>query len=416
MASRVLFLESHHGSEHLFTRGLRSGAAACGREPHVLFLRDAAGAARPTAALRDELAALRPERIAFLMDAPLAWGDLWDDPCLAALPKASLWYDDFYRCPATTAPEGAALWRRWHAERNVTVFFHDGHWRGAWEREIGFPARPTDLSADAALVSGSAGAASPYPELSRHAVMLGTIPARAPLEAKLASFPPPVAAWIAASAAAMETAPWPFRAYALADTLALDLPPKQRLVLEKWLAAPSARALARYEIWRWGKRAARLRGLRALARRVPTAVLSGHRTEVFAREEELRAALGTEADFAFRDTTEVPAAHWAGLFRTGTLQVQWLDPQSIESGAPFRMFEAAAAGVPLLTDARPGFPALFPEGELFYADDEAALADRAAALLPQRDRLRAAGEQALATFAARHTWADRWRAIEAATA
>jgi len=414
MPGRVLFLESHHGVEHLFTRGLRSGVRGAGKEAVVCFLRDAAGTPRPVAELREEIAAARPGRIAFLMDAPLAWPDLWDDPRLRALPKAALWYDDFLRCPATTTAAGAALWKRWHDEARVAVFFHDGHWREAWERHAGFPAEATALSADAALVAGSGATEPLYPELDGHAVLLGTIPARAPLEAKLASFPPPVAEWIAAAAAAMEAAPWPFRAYELADALAEALPPKRRLVLEKWLAEPSALALARYEIWRWGKRAARLRGLRALARRVPAAVLSGHRTEVFAREDELRRELGDGAiPFAFRDTTDVPASRWAGLFRTGAVQVQWLDPQSIESGAPFRMFEAAAAGVPLLTDSRPGFPALFaPDTEMFYAADEEALAGRAAVLLADPAALRAAGARAQEAFHARHTWTHRWREIE----
>ncbi|SDT89592.1 Glycosyl transferases group 1 [Verrucomicrobium sp. GAS474] len=416
MPGRVLFLESHHGVERLFTRGLRSGVRAVGKEPVVLFLRDEAGQPRPVEALRGEIAAAAPERIAFLMDTPLAWPGLWYDARLREIPKAALWYDDFYRCPATMAPEGVAIWKRWHEEARVAVFFHDGWWRGEWERHARFPALPTDLSADAAFVEGGMAteAEALYPELADHAVFLGTVPARAALEAKLASFPPPVVEWIAASTAAMEEAAWPFPAYALADAVAAALPPKRKLILDRWLATPSALALARYEIWRWGKRVARLRGLRALAQRVPVAVLSGHRTEVFAREEELRRELGTGV--AFRETTDIPAARWPALFRAGALQVQWLDPQSIESGAPFRMFETAAAGVPLLTDGRPGYPALFaPEREMFYAADEAALADRAMLLMRDREALCETGRRAREAFLARHTWGERWRAIEAAS-
>ncbi|MDE1170370.1 MAG: glycosyltransferase [Verrucomicrobium sp.] len=167
-------------------------------------------------------------------------------------------------------------------------------------------------------------------------------------------------------------------------------------------------------LWRLGKRTARLRGLRALAARVPVAVLSGHRRESFAGEAELRAALPPGAALAFHDTTEIPAAAWPGLFRSGAFHVQWTDPQSIESGAPWRMFETAAAGTPLLSDARPGYPALFaPEKEIFYAPDEAALAERAAALLGgPPELLRETGAAARRAFLERHTWEARWRQIE----
>jgi len=411
MARRVVFLESLHGIESLFTRGLRSGAMAEGWEVEVLFLRGVDKAPLPEAELRRRLQALRPDRICFLMDAPLACPTLWDDPVLRAIPKASFWFDDFLRSAETLRSPG--VWKQWQLEAGVRVFFHDGHWREAWEKHAGGAAHPIALSADAAIALQPG--ESFYPELADHAVMIGTIPALDSLEAEAAAFAPSIRQWIARTVEAMETAPWPIRAYDLADDTLRTLSAKGQAVIGRWLEDPAARALANLHIWRLGKRAARLRGLRALAQRVPVAVLSGHGQERFAQEEELRREIAPAHGFAFRDTTGLPAAQWGGLFRSGRLQVQWVDPQSIESGAPFRLFETAAAGVALLSDARPGFPALFaPDREMFYAPNEMALAERAAELMAGRaEVLEITGQRAREAFLSRHTWAHRWREIGA---
>jgi len=411
MGRRVVFLESLHGVESLFTRGLRSGARDAGWEVEVLFLRDPDKAPLTEGELRRKLHALRPDRIGFLMDAPLAWPSLWDDPVLRTIPKASFWFDDFLRSAETLRAPG--VWTQWQREAGVRVFLHDGHWREAWKRHTGGEAHPVDLSADAAIAAGNAEPL--YPELAGHAVMIGTIPALDSLEAEAAAFAPSVRHWIARATEAMETAPWPIEAYRLADETLGALSAKDQAVIGRWLEDPAARALANHHIWRRGKRAARLRGLRALARRVPVAVLSGHGQERFAQEAELRREVAPAHAFAFRDTTGLPAAQWSGLFRSGRLQVQWVDPQSIESGAPFRLFEAAAAGTALLSDARPGFPALFaPDREMFFASDEEALAERAAALLAgPAEILEETGRRAREVFLSRHTWAHRWREIGA---
>lgn len=411
MGRRVVFLESLHGVESLFTRGLRAGAKAEGWEVEVLFLRGPDKLPLPEGELRRRLHALRPERICFLMDAPLAWPTLWDDPALRGVPKASFWFDDFLRSAETLRAPG--VWTEWQREAGVRVFFHDGHWREAWETHTGGEARPIDLSADAAIAAGTGEPL--YPELTDCAVMIGTIPALDSLETEAEAFAPSVRQWIARTVEAMETAPWPIEAYRLAEEILQALSAKEQAVIGRWLADPTARALANHHIWRRGKRAARLRGLRALAQRVPVAVLSGHGQERFAQEEELRREVAPAHRFVFRDTTGLPAAQWGGLFRSGRLQVQWVDPQSIESGAPFRLFETAAAGVALLSDARPGFPALFaPDREMFYAPDEAALAERAAALMAgPPEALAAVGERAREAFLSRHTWAHRWREIGA---
>src|SRR5271170_1017754 len=67
---RVVFLESQLGVESLFTRGLRTGAAAAGWETDVVFLGDGAEQPRAEKDVRVDLLTSRPDVICFLMDAP----------------------------------------------------------------------------------------------------------------------------------------------------------------------------------------------------------------------------------------------------------------------------------------------------------------------------------------------------------
>jgi len=153
--------------------------------------------------------------------------------------------------------------------------------------------------------------------------------------------------------------------------------------------------------------------LGAVAQAGPLAILSGHGTEPYAGEDELRAALPPGTDLVYADTAAVPALSWKRLFRTGKWQVQITDPQSIEGGLPFRVFECAACGVPLLSDHRPELTTLFPpDSGLFTASTETALQETAARLfqMPKRD-LEIQGQRFHQSFLAEHTWEARWRQL-----
>ncbi|MEI9998754.1 MAG: glycosyltransferase [Verrucomicrobiota bacterium] len=173
-----------------------------------------------------------------------------------------------------------------------------------------------------------------------------------------------------------------------------------------------ALALWNHLLWRWGKRIARLRGLAAVAAAGPVAVLSGHGVEVYAGEEELRAAL-PGADLVFADTRAVPATAWSRLFRTGKFQVQITDPQSVEGGLPFRVFECGACAVPLLSDYRPELGALFPASHGIYsALDEPSLQTVAAEMVPPaQGRARGTGAPAARGISRPPHLGVRWRQL-----
>jgi glycosyltransferase involved in cell wall biosynthesis len=406
---RVVFLESQEGLESLFTRGLRSGATAAGWEAEVIFLADASGQPRTEKDVRIDLLTKRPDTVCFLMDAPLDLKNLWDAPSLASVQKLSLWFDDYYRSPKTLAhPE---IWTDWQKNHGVSVGIWDGYWRCQWKMLTGYEAFPIHLAADPRMLRPNA---EPWNrDWSERAVFTGTIPSFKSLDTFAKAFPVPLRRLLEDVCAAMNETAWPFKPYDIAQGCRSFLGIKYGNAIDAMLKDPTTLALWNHLLWRWGKRIARLRGLAAVAQAGPLAILSGHGVEAYAGEEELRTALPEGIDLVFADTCKVPSSAGKGLFRTGKWQVQITDPQSIESGIPFRVFECGACGVPLMSDGRPGLEELFPSGTgLFTATNESALQETAARLFQTpRGDLEAMGKVFHQNFIEQHTWEIRWRQL-----
>jgi glycosyltransferase involved in cell wall biosynthesis len=395
--------------ESLFTRGLRSGASAAGWETEVVFLADAQGHPRSEKEVRNDLLTRQPDTVCFLMDAPLDLKNLWDAPSLTSVQKISVWFDDYYRSPKTLrSPE---TWIEWQKNYGVSVGIWDGYWRCQWQKLTGFEAFPIHLAADPRLFRPNA---EPWnAEWSERAVFTGTIPSFKSLDTFAKAFPAPLRRLLEEVCVAMSEAAWPLKPYDLAQSCRSFLGIKYGNAIDAMLKDPTAYALWNHLLWRWGKRIARLRGLSAVAKEGPLAILSGHGTESYAGEEELRAVLPEGIDFVYADTSKVPASAWKGLFRTGKFQLQITDPQSIESGIPFRVFECAACGVPLLSDGRPGLDALFPSRNgLVTAPSEASLQSAAARLFQaSKEDMEIGGKAFNRQFQEKHTWEIRWRQL-----
>jgi len=406
---RVIFLESQEGVESLFTRGLRSGAMAAGCEVEVIFLADAAGRPRTEKQVRIDLLVKQPDTICFLMDAPLDLKNLWDVPSLASVDKISLWFDDYYRSPKTLAhPE---VWTDWQKNHGVRVGIWDGYWRCQWKRLTGFEAIPIHLGADPRLLRPNA---EPWNRAwGERAAFVGTVPSLKSLDSFAQAFPAPLRRLLEDVCAAMREAAWPIRPYDLSQKCRSFLGIKYGRAIDAMLSDPMTLALWNQMLWRWGKRIARERGLAAVAQVGPLAIMSGHASEEYAGEEELRAALPKGIDLVYADTGALAPSSWKGLFRTGKWHLQITDPQSIEGGLPFRVFECGACGVPLLSDYRHELAELFPpESGLVTASSEAALQE-AAALLFQASKqdLEGQGQRLHDTFITQHTWEIRWRQL-----
>ena len=406
---RVIFLESQEGLQSLFTRGLCAGAVAAGWKPEIIFLADAAGRPRSEKDVRIDILQKLPDAVCFLMDAPLELKNLWDTPSLASVDKISLWFDDYYRSPKTLAhPE---IWTEWQRNYGVRVGIWDGYWRCQWKKLTGCEAFATHLAADPRVLRPNA---EPWNRAwSDRAAFVGTIPSLKSLDTFAEAFPAHLNRFLGEIREAMAAAPWPIKPYELTQTCRSFLGIKYSRAIDAVLKDPATLALWNHLLWRWGKRIARLRGLSAVAQAGPLAIMSGHGTESYAGEDELRAALPAGTDMVYADTRPVPDRSWRGLFRTGKYQVQITDPQSIEGGLPFRVFECGACGVPLLSDHRPELATLFPaESGLITASTEASLQENAARLFQSsKDGLEDLGQRFHQSFLAQHTWENRWRQL-----
>lgn len=402
---KVLFLESITGTETLFIRGLRRGAEQAGWVTSVLFLRDQKEKAFPAEKIQSTIQKEGVDLICFLMDAPLPWENLWKTDFLREVPKISVWFDDFFRSPHTLKhPE---RWTRWQTECNTRVYIWDGYWREQWEKLTGVEAKPIHLAADDRQFDPNA--APFFPELKEHIVFLGTIPSLVSLEQEMGALPSLIQKILRETLPCLEKDSWSIRPYERAEEILSQLSEKHRAAAGQWLQNFVNRTLLNHQLWRWGKRIARIRGLKAAAEAIPLAILSGHHTEVFAQEEELRTELPQNARIEFRDTTKVPFNQWSRLFRTGKCQLQITDPQSIQGGIPFRVFECIACCAPLISDARPELAELFPQLPLAFNESE--FARKVVSFDPKEINF----EEMHRNFLQNHTWQARWEQITAET-
>lgn len=405
----VVFLESIAGQIALFTRGLLAGARASGWQTQVVFMRDFSGAIRSRDAIASEIRRHHPEILLFLMDAPIPYPDLWESiPALKQTPKGSLWFDDFLRSPATLG--GWAHWGRWQREDRVRVFVWDAYWREQWRTATGNEAHPIQLGVDPA--DFDPGAPALRPDWAGRCVFVGTVPARSALESSALGLPAGLRTELDGFVADLESAPWPIRAYALWTRRMEALPAKRRLLAERLAKDPGSLAVVHQLVWRWGKRIARLRGLRAAVRGGPVGLFCGHGSEPYAGEEELRRELRESGDgIQFMDTLHLAPGAWSGLFNSGLCQLQVMDPQSIEGGLPFRVFEAAACGRALISDTRPELEAWSAGSAAVVqvaTDDAFSAAVESFRLLPPPvEALRSHRERVVA----RDTWRERFRAV-----
>ncbi len=405
----VTFLESRQGCESLFTRGLRSGAERAGYSCQLSFVADKDDRPFSVEHVRAQIKSQHPQIICFLMDAPLDFPRLWDDPGLVRIKKVSLWFDDYYRSPRTLA--NPHVWLNWQKEHQVKVGIWDTHWIKEWNIFTGGSAFHLTLAADPASYSPNAVPAEPIWE--KRAVFVGTIPSLKSLNQASLVLTSPLKSLLKDVIETLNREPWPIQAYAVYQRCLNGTSEKLRKAIQTELKTASTLALWNYLVWRWAKRIARLRGLAAVAKAGPVGIFSGHGTEDYAGKEDILASLPCGSDIAYQDTKTLRPGEWSGLFKSGKWQFQIFDPQSISGGLPFRVFEAGACSVPLLSDQRPELAESFPPSTgLVTAIDESELTEKASDLFCQQtDELAKHGHSLHAEFLSKHTWEHRWKQI-----
>jgi glycosyltransferase involved in cell wall biosynthesis len=128
-----------------------------------------------------------------------------------------------------------------------------------------------------------------------------------------------------------------------------------------------------------------------------------------ANESETRALIGEwTSRLSFHSTFGYNTGDLSELYHHGWIQLQATDPQSVQGGLPYRVFQTAASARPLLTDKKPELGEQFEYGkELLTYDGMDDIESKLEDAYKNRSSLEDIGTAARKRFEMDHTWEHR---------
>lgn len=163
-------------------------------------------------------------------------------------------------------------------------------------------------------------------------------------------------------------------------------------------------------IWMRSKNEARIRILKGARKVNYLSVFTETQQRLHASEMEIRGMIGewNRNKLKIVDTSNVQQELLPQFYHYGRIHINATDPQSVESGIPYRIFQTMASGRPLLTDSKPGYRELFIEGlELEFYESTRDFTERLHDIFNCKNKLEQLGEAARKTFEKSHTWNHR---------
>ncbi len=338
-------------------------------------------------------------------------------PEFASKKIAVLFYDD----PVSTY----FLFGRRHpffSSPHVHFFIWDGYWLRLFEKLTGRSCFSTHLAAETKHFSP--GKKDLIPQVRDCVVFLGNIPSEGMLRKLEGGLPPAYQRVAAAVRSRLAAGPYAMNPFESLDLCLAELPQESTCVrgdIKQYIdSTPDfSKPLAphiqlRQFAWQYGKRETRLRAMRAAVQAAPLAILSNLKDPQAAGEKELRDLLqpGAKKNLLFVDTSEASYYQLAHLYSSGRFHLQSTDPQSVEGGIPYRVFQCAACAVPLVSDAKKELAEMFkPDQEIVLYKNEADLGVVVEKAWKEPDRMRVMGEAAHRRFLQDHTWTHRMRDV-----
>ncbi len=298
-------------------------------------------------------------------------------------------------------------------QANMTHFIWDGFWRKWFETHVGVPSLPIHLAADPDDFH-------PLPRISEyrdHAVFVGTLISQKHIEAERKKLHPVgqhIAKFFAKN---IDNAIYGLNPYQILGDTLNALPEKLVSALEM-LGHNNSEILYRLNIFAWmiGKNEVRKRILREAVKVAPLLILSGNFEENHASETELQQVLkAPEKRLVVRDTRDCNVTDLKNLYAYGRLHLQATDPQSVEGGIPFRVFQTTACKRPLLTDKKNELGECYAFGrELLTYHSEVDFAETLEHAFKQADLLEQVAEAGYQRFLKEHTWQHRYHYVMSA--
>lgn len=358
----------------------------------------------------------KPELILSIQNVGLMASEILCCEELSPVKKAIFFYDD---------PVGSLwLFGKQHPllkdpkRYNVHFFIWDHHWKKEMQQQLGVPCFSTHLSAETEYFSP--GKKDLIPDIQHCVVFLGNLPSHNLLKEVFETLPSSHKKIARAVENEFRNGPYGLNPFdALQREIRRAAEDDRANFSNAFIAymnsvpdlnkpfAPHIQ-LRRYA-WLTGKRETRLRALRIVARIAPLAILSNSKTPDNMGKDEFEAELKkNSSQLCFVDTSQANYYQLGHLYASGLVHFQSTDPQSVSGGIPYRVFQSAACGVPLISDTKPELAESFKaDEEMLFYKDENNLGSIVESSLRDPKSLREIGSAAYKRFCQDHTWLHR---------
>jgi len=364
-----------------------------------------------------------PDRILWCSITGLPYMELWIRQPWNWIPKITLWFDDPVIPVEHYGLENVIQQTAGHPDFLYGIW--DGYWREQARKRWGIQAHAIHLSADEEEYHPSLDSKFKIQNSKFEVVFIGMLHGTASITQHMEGLPRGLAALAAVTRSRLdqeaqrsaqdssekEIPSWDH----LWKNSLEELKPKEKILVESESKRdPHTVWQLRWAIWAMAKNAIRIRILRKALEVAPLLIFCEQKQLEHATETEWRSLLGKpENHLKIVDTSDLRAEELGRLYHDGTLQIQATDPQSVQGGIPYRVFQTAASGKTLLTDLRPELVECFEPGKeiLGYAS----VHDFVPALtkaLADHEALKEVGRAARVRFEREHTWRHRLETIE----
>lgn len=183
---------------------------------------------------------------------------------------------------------------------------------------------------------------------------------------------------------------------------------KQRIIKEIATLQPMLINNVRWLVWALSKNAARQRLLRAAQAVIPITVFTETKQLDHASTEEFKRFIGHQDErIRFVDTSAYRTSQLPHLYHYGAIHLQATDPQTVNEGLPYRMFQTAASGRTLFSDNKPGYSKMFSEKEMLYYNHPNEIEEKLSEAIKDKDKLKEMGLNARKRAESEHTWKHR---------
>jgi hypothetical protein len=334
--------------------------------------------------------------------------EFYFDRSIQQLPVVAFWYDDPLRPVEWRKAETGYL----DALRlsNVHHFVWDGYWREWLSQKYQIRSFPTHLAADPEQFAPR----KLLTEYRDHAVFIGTFVSPRHINTMMSSLPALLRKVAEEVSIQIKKSKYGISPYQILSEVTQALPSKLREAFEKFEQSDSNAILQlRSVVWMVGKNEVRERMLRQALKVVPVLILSGNLEKTHANEGEIRSLLNEESSrLVIGDTGGRNLSEVAKLYGYGVIHLQATDPQSIDGGIPFRVFQTTASKRPLFTDKKKELAECYDFGQdLLAFDSDQDLAEKLSVALTDRSKLDDIAEHGYRRFLSEHTWEHRYQNV-----